>query len=69
MWCGRWTVGGGLGIATWQDAVEFLLAGASALQVGTAIFQNPQAPLEILDGIQAYMKRHGFEQISEIRLG
>ncbi len=56
------------GIATWQDAVEFLLAGASAIQVGTAVFQNPQAPLEIIDGIRTYMERHGFEHVSEIRL-
>ncbi len=56
------------GIATWRDAVEFLLAGAAAVQVGTAVFQNPEAPLEIIDGLQRYMERHGFEHISDIRL-
>ena len=39
-----------------KDAIEFMLCGASAVQVGTANFVNPRAPLEILDGIKKYMK-------------
>lgn len=42
------------GISTWQDAVEFLLAGATAVQVGTASFANPKAALEVLEGLERY---------------
>ena len=55
------------GIATWQDAVEFLLAGAAAIQVGTATFANPFAMTEIVDGITVWMKQKGFKTISEFR--
>ena len=48
------------GITTWQDAVEFLLAGASAVSIGTGNFVNPQAPLDILKGIEQYCLKHGF---------
>jgi dihydroorotate dehydrogenase (NAD+) catalytic subunit len=44
------------GITSWEDAVEFLLAGASAVQVGTASFVRPDATVHILDGIAAYLK-------------
>jgi len=43
------------GIATWQDAVEFILAGASAVAVGTANFVNPKAPIEIIEGLKTYL--------------
>jgi len=43
------------GISTWQDAVEFILAGAAAVSVGTANFVNPMAPLEIINGIETYL--------------
>jgi dihydroorotate dehydrogenase (NAD+) catalytic subunit len=43
------------GITTGEDAVEFLLAGASAVQVGTATFRNPRAALDVLEGLEAYM--------------
>ena len=46
------------GITTWQDAVEFLLAGATAVSIGTGNFVNPQAPLEILQGIKNYCMRN-----------
>lgn len=46
------------GIATWEDAVEFILAGASAVAVGTANFVNPKAPLEIIDGIENYLEKN-----------
>ncbi len=47
------------GIQTWRDAVEFLLAGATALAVGTALFINPATPVDICDGIAAYLRRKG----------
>lgn len=57
------------GIATWQDAVEMLLAGASALQVGTAIFTDPYAPLKIRDGLLQYMQDNGLNSIQELTGG
>jgi dihydroorotate dehydrogenase (NAD+) catalytic subunit len=54
------------GIMTVGDALEFLLAGAQAIQVGTASFVNPGAAVEIIDGLEAYLDRHGFSHISEI---
>ncbi len=55
------------GIASWQDAVEFIMAGASALQVGTMTFANPYAMVEIIDGLAAFMKRKGYKTIEEMR--
>jgi len=55
------------GIATWQDAVEFIMVGASALQVGTATFANPFAMTEIVEGLKAFMKRKGYKNLSEMR--
>jgi dihydroorotate dehydrogenase (NAD+) catalytic subunit len=46
------------GIASPEDAVEFIIAGARAVQVGTANFYDPEAPLRIIDGIQSYLQRH-----------
>lgn len=54
------------GIATHEDAVEFLLAGASAIAVGTASFSNPKAPMEILEGIQRYMTKMGYDSVKQI---
>jgi dihydroorotate dehydrogenase (NAD+) catalytic subunit len=48
------------------DAIEFFLAGASAVQVGTAIFKDPFIPLYIVDGIRDYMNRHNLEDINEL---
>lgn len=45
------------GIRNWQDAVEFMLAGASAVSVGTALYVDPTAPVAIIDGLRAYLKR------------
>jgi dihydroorotate dehydrogenase (NAD+) catalytic subunit len=47
------------GIATAEDAIEFLLAGATAIQVGTANFADPLAGLKVKGGIAAYCERHG----------
>lgn len=55
------------GVATWEDAVEFIMAGASAVQVGTATFANPPAMVEIIDGLAAFMKRKGYRTVGEIR--
>ncbi len=57
------------GIATWQDAVEMLLCGASAIQVGTAIFTDPYAPLKIRDGLLAYLEENGIRSVSELTGG
>lgn len=54
------------GITTWEDAVEMMLAGASAVQVGVALFSNPYAALEIIDGINEYLDRNGIQSVSEI---
>jgi dihydroorotate dehydrogenase (NAD+) catalytic subunit len=54
------------GIMTYSDAIEFLLAGASAVQIGTASFIDPQASVKILEGIENYMIRKGFSDINEI---
>jgi dihydroorotate dehydrogenase (NAD+) catalytic subunit len=54
------------GIATWQDAAEFLLAGASAVQIGTANFIDPLTPLKIIDGLEQYLQRKGLQKITEI---
>ncbi len=54
------------GIQTWQDAIEFILAGATGLAVGTALFLNPNIPLEIADGIEKYLARKGCGDIKEI---
>ena len=54
------------GIATPEDAIEMILAGASAVSVGTANFYNPNATIEIIDGIEAYMKKYGFESVKDM---
>ena len=54
------------GIATAADALEYILAGATAVQVGTATFANPLAPLEVLEGIERYCGEHGVEDIGEL---
>ena len=54
------------GIATAEDAIEMLLVGASAVSVGTANFHNPGVTMEIVDGIERYMKRNGFENLTDM---
>ncbi len=54
------------GITTANDAIEFIMAGASAIQVGTASFTNPQAPLDILQGIESFMAKERIEDIAEL---
>lgn len=55
------------GIMKAEDALEFLLAGASAVAVGSATFVDPTAALAVTDGIREYMARHGFAQVDELR--
>lgn len=54
------------GIMTAEDALQFLIAGATAVQVGTANFVNPHAAIEVLEGIEAYRARHDLPHISDI---
>ena len=54
------------GIMNGNDALEFLIAGASAIQVGTANFMNPAASIEILDGIQKFMREEKIKSLKEI---
>ena len=54
------------GIASATDAVEFLLAGASAVEVGTYNFVDPSVTTQIVDGIEDYMRRHGFMDIQDL---
>jgi dihydroorotate dehydrogenase (NAD+) catalytic subunit len=54
------------GIATAEDVLEFMIAGANAVQVGTANFVDPFIWTKLLDGIRAYMQRHSIETLSEL---
>ncbi|MEI6519731.1 MAG: dihydroorotate dehydrogenase [bacterium] len=54
------------GISDWRDAVEMILAGATAVAVGTALFNNPYAPLEIIEGLERYLINKGINDISQI---
>ncbi len=54
------------GIQYWQDAVEFLLAGATGLAVGTALFVDPATPVKVIQGVEAYLQKNGCKSINEI---
>ena len=54
------------GITTASDAIEFIMAGASAIQVGSASFTNPRAPLDVLEGIEQFMEKEGIKDIAEL---
>ena len=54
------------GIMNWKDAVEFLLAGASAIEIGTANFIDPAITVKVADGINDYLDRHGFTSVKDI---
>ena len=54
------------GIATWEDAIEMMMAGAGAVQVGAAIFADPYAPVKIAEGMQKFCEDNGINNISEI---
>jgi len=54
------------GIASSEDALEFLMAGASAIAVGTAIFTDPYAPIKIIEGILQFLENNGIDKVSDI---
>ena len=54
------------GISCAEDAIEFILAGASAVSVGTANFHNPAVTMEVIDGIEDYMKKNGFSSVKDM---
>ena len=54
------------GIATAEDAVEFLLAGASAVSIGAMNFVNPYTTVEVVEGIEAYMRQYGVENVTDL---
>ena len=57
------------GISTWQDAVEMMLAGADAFQVGAAFFTDPYAPVKILEGLNAYLDENHIEHVRDLTGG
>ncbi|MFV0468902.1 MAG: dihydroorotate dehydrogenase [Dysgonomonas sp.] len=54
------------GISSWQDAVEFILAGSSAIQIGTYNFIDPTISIQVVDGISAYMDKHNISSINDL---
>ncbi len=54
------------GVTTWEDAAEFILAGASAVQVGAALFADPRAPLAIIRGLQQWVRAQGCASVKEL---
>jgi dihydroorotate dehydrogenase (NAD+) catalytic subunit len=54
------------GIMDWSDALEFFMAGAKGVQVGTANFVDPKATLHIIEGLERYCIEHGLRQIMEV---
>jgi dihydroorotate dehydrogenase (NAD+) catalytic subunit len=54
------------GIMNATDAIEFFIAGATAVQIGTAIFKDPLAPVRIIEGIEDYLQRHAFQDIAQL---
>lgn len=54
------------GIMNWKDAVEFLLAGASAVEIGTANFIDPTVTVKVIAGVNDYLERHGYKSVTEI---
>ena len=55
------------GICTWQDAVEFIMAGASAIEIGQAKFTNPDVAIDVVEGLKTFMKTHGYKNLEEMR--
>jgi dihydroorotate dehydrogenase (NAD+) catalytic subunit len=54
------------GVATANDAIEIMMAGASAVQVGAALFANPMAPIEMIDGINEFLDQNNISSVREI---
>lgn len=55
------------GITTWEDAIEFIMAGATVVQVGTATFMKPDISMDIIDGMERYLEENGYGSVGEIR--
>lgn len=55
------------GISNWEDAIEFIMAGATGISIGTANFVNPGATVETVEGIEEYMRKYNINDLSEIR--
>ena len=55
------------GVTTTEDALEFIMAGATGIAVGTVNFRTPYVMLEIIDGLQKYMEENNIEDLQEIR--
>jgi dihydroorotate dehydrogenase (NAD+) catalytic subunit len=55
------------GVCSWQDAIEFILAGADAVAIGTYNFVNPYAPIEILEGIIKYLKKNNIGSLQDLK--
>lgn len=54
------------GISSWQDAAEFMLAGAHAVSIGTASFTNPFVPIEVLEGLREYLEKNKIDSVSNL---
>lgn len=54
------------GVTTWKDAVEIMMAGADAIQIGTALFTDPYAPVKIAEGLNKYLDDHGMKSVTEL---
>lgn len=54
------------GISTWEDAIEFLMAGARVVQIGTATFKNPKIALDVIEGIERYLESNNIDSIEDI---
>jgi dihydroorotate dehydrogenase (NAD+) catalytic subunit len=55
------------GINSWEDVIEFILAGSSAVGVGTGLFRNPLVVMDILEGITTFLKENGIERLDSLR--
>lgn len=55
------------GVATWQDVVEFILAGATAVGIGTSLFPNPRVVLDIVENLKTFMKENSIERLESLR--
>lgn len=54
------------GVMTWEDAAEFVLAGASAVQMGTALFADPRSPIKVVKGLERWVQSQGAASIGEL---
>ena len=54
------------GISCWQDAIEMMLAGARAVQIGAALFTDPYTPVRVIEGMDAWLEENGVSDVNEI---